>query len=170
MRLWEAPEAKDLGALVRFHGGLYKKEYRYDRRFESYVAKGLADMVLRYDSARDRLWLEKSGGHIIGSVAIVHRSRTSAQLRWFLVAPAFRWKGLGKRLMGAALRFARSAGYRTVFLWTTSELDAARHVYEGAGFRRTARRTHGVWGRKNITEERYQLKLRQATASASGTR
>lgn len=153
------PGQKDLGALVRFHEEIYWKEYRYDRRFGAYVAKGLADMALRHDDDRDRLWLVKRGGRIIGSIAIVHHTRSSAQLRWFLVAPAFRRKGLGKRLMNAALRFARSAGYRSVFLWTTSELDAARHVYEDAGFRRTARKTHGVWGRRGITEERYSLRL-----------
>jgi len=97
------PGQKDLGALVRFHEEIYWKEYRYDRRFGAYVAKGLADMALRYDDDRDRLWLVRKKGHIIGSVAIVHRSRTSAQLRWFLVAPAFRRRGLGKRLMGQAL-------------------------------------------------------------------
>ena len=153
------PGLKDLGALVRFHEKIYWKEYRYDRRFGAYVAKGLADMVLRYDSARDRLWLEKRGGRIIGSVAIVHRSRTSAQLRWFLVALDHRGKGMGNRLMRQALRFARRAGYRAVFLWTTSELDAARRVYEGAGFRKSAQRTHDAWGRRNVTEERYAIRL-----------
>ena len=156
----------DVDALVRLHGELYWKEYRYDRRFEAYVAAGLTEMVLRYDAARDGLWILKEKGHIIGSVAIVHHSQRSAQLRWFLVAPAFRRKGLGKHLMKAALRFARSAGYREVFLWTTSELDAARHVYENAGFRKTARKTHAVWGRQNITEERYALKLRKTTPAA----
>jgi len=151
---------KDLGAVVRLHGELYKYEWRYDRRFEAYVAAGLERMARRYDAARDRLWLVKRRGRIIGSVAIVHHSRTSAQLRWFLVAPAFRRKGLGKRLVRKALRFARGAGYRTVFLWTTSELDAARRVYERAGFRRTAHKTHDAWGRRGITEERYSLGLR----------
>ena len=149
----------DVDALVRLHGRLYWKERRYDRRFEAYVAGGLADMVARYDSVRDSLWVVKEKGRMIGSVAIVHGSGARAQLRWFLVAPSHRGKGLGKRLMGAALRFARSAGYRSVFLWTTSELDAARHVYESAGFRRTSRKTHNVWGRRGITEERYSLRL-----------
>jgi GNAT superfamily N-acetyltransferase len=150
----------DVGALVALHGNLYWKEYRYDRRFEAYVAAGMAEMVLRYDAARDCLLIVKEKGQIIGSIAIVHQGRDRAQLRWFLVAPAFRRKGLGKHLMKAALRFARSAGYRSVFLWTTSELDAARHVYEGAGFRRTVRRTHDLWGRRKMTEERYMLDLR----------
>jgi GNAT superfamily N-acetyltransferase len=149
----------DVDALVRLHGGIYWKECRYDRRFKAYVAAGLAEMASGYDAARDCLWVVKEKGRIVGSIAIVHRPGTSAQLRWFLVAPRFRGKGLGKRLMGAALRFARSAGYRTVFLWTTSELDAARHVYEGAGFRRTARKKHSAWGRRGITEERYVLGL-----------
>ena len=149
----------DADALVRLHGELYWKEHRYDRRFEQYVAKGLETFMARFDRRRDRLWLVKDRGRIAGSIAIVHHTRASAQLRWFLVAPAFRQEGLGKRLMKAALRFARSAGYRTVFLWTTSELDAARHIYEGAGFRRTARKRHSVWGRRGITEERYSLRL-----------
>ena len=166
MKLTAGWAPADVGALTKLHGALYWKEYRYDRRFEAYVAKGLAEMVLRYDAARDSLWVLKEKGRIVGSIAIVHHTRTSAQLRWFLVAPAFRQKGLGKRLLGAALRFARSAGYKTVFLWTTSELDAARHVYENAGFRKTARKTHAVWGRQNITEERYALKLRKTTPAA----
>ncbi len=149
----------DIAALVRLHGEIYWKEHRYDRRFREYVAAGLAGLVSGYDAARDSLWLVKQKGRIIGSIAIVHRPRRCAQLRWFLVAPASRGKGLGKRLMSAALRFARSAGYRSVCLWTTSELDAARHVYESAGFRRTARRTKSAWGRRAVTEEKYSLRL-----------
>ena len=45
----------------------------------------------------------------------------------------------------SSVRFARSAGYRTVRLWTQSELLAARRIYARAGFACVAEEPrHGV--------------------------
>ncbi len=148
----------DVGALVRLHGVLYAEERGWDATFEAYVAAGLADFVRSFRPARDRIWLAEARGRIIGSIAIVGRSRTTAQLRWFLVVPRHRGKGLGTDLMARALRFCRARGFGTVFLWTTSELAEAARVYGRFRFRRTARRTHSLWGTR-ITEERYERSL-----------
>ena len=149
----------DAGSLTALHGVLYAREYGYDRTFEAYVAAGLAEFVRRFRPDRDRLWLAEAGGRVVGSIAIVGRARKSAQLRWFLVDPAHRGRGLGTRLMRAALRFCRDRGYRRVLLWTTSELEEASRLYVRFGFVRTAVKTHTVWG-KRVTEERYDLDLR----------
>ena len=149
----------DIGALIELHGTLYSREYGYDRSFEAYVAAGLAELVRKFDPARDRLWLVESEGRVIASVAIVGRAKDSAQLRWYLVHPDFRGRGLGRRLLRAAVRFCKSRGRRRIYLWTTGELVAARHLYTGAGFRLTRKKTHDIWGRKNETEERYDLVL-----------
>jgi ribosomal protein S18 acetylase RimI-like enzyme len=60
--------------------------------------------------------------------------------------------------MSEALQFCREQGYATVFLWTTSELSAARRLYTSFGFRKTEEKTHAIWG-KEVTEERYDLHL-----------
>ena len=80
----------DIGALIELHGTLYSREYGYDRSFEAYVAAGLAELVRKFDPARDRLWLVENQGRVIASVAIVGRAKDSAQLRWYLVHPDFR--------------------------------------------------------------------------------
>ena len=91
-------------------------------------------------------------------MAIVAASAETAQLRWFLVDPSARGAGLGKRLLGEALSFARQAGYRDVILWTVSALPAAAHLYRSAGFRKVEERPGRMWG-VEVVEEKYALRL-----------
>lgn len=148
----------DLGRVVEMHGELYAREYGLDRTFEGYVAVGLGEFAVGFDGSRDRLWLAEEGGRLLGSVAIAGRDGVTAQLRWFLVHPAARGSGLGGRLLNEAVGFCRARGFRSVFLWTISELKAAAHLYRRAGFTPTERKTHDIWGAPH-TEERYDLEL-----------
>jgi ribosomal protein S18 acetylase RimI-like enzyme len=137
---------------------LYAREYGYDETFEAYVAEGLAEFMQSFSPHKDRIWLAETNGQIIGSIAIVGRSRVEAQLRWFLVHSDFRRLGIGKELLQNALRFCKEHRYKSLFLWTTSELSAVGHLYTSFGFRKTEERTHEIWG-KRATEEKYQLGL-----------
>jgi len=148
----------DIGYLTYLHGIAYAKEYGYDQTFEAYVAGGLAEFVQSFNPHKDRIWLAETNDRIIGSITIVGHSKLEAQLRWFLVHSDYRGLGIGRKLLKEALRFCKECGYETVFLWTTSELNAAHHLYTGVGFKRTEEKTHEIWG-KMITEERYDLHL-----------
>ena len=99
----------DLGAVVRLHGVVYAREYGFDATFEAYVAGPLAEFVRR-GSERDRLWIAECGGQLVGCIAIVGTSETEAQLRWFLVDPSARGRGLGKRLLEEAVSITGLAG------------------------------------------------------------
>jgi ribosomal protein S18 acetylase RimI-like enzyme len=148
----------DLGRVVALHGELYAREHGFDLGFEAYVAGTLAEFALRA-GRRERLWLAESAGEIVGCVAIVESSPDAAQLRWFLVAPEARGRGLGQRLLGEALAFARAAGYASIMLLTVSALTVAARLYRAAGFERTESRALRAWGR-DVVEERYELRLR----------
>jgi len=152
----------DLGYLVYLHGTLYANEYQLDHTFEGYVAAGLGEFAKSYDERKDRLWLAETDRGIVGSIAIAGgptgSAGKSAQLRWFLVHPEQRGSGLGKRLVQVALDFCRDCEFESVFLWTLSDLLAAAHLYQQAGFRRTEQNTHVIWGSLR-TEERYDLAL-----------
>jgi ribosomal protein S18 acetylase RimI-like enzyme len=148
----------DIGYLTYLHGIVYATEYQYDITFEAYVAGGIADFIQSFKPARDHIWLAEAHRRIIGSIAIVGRSKSKAQLRWFFVHPDCRGHGVGKTLLKEALRFSKRRKYKTIFLWTTSELDAARHLYIDAGFRKTGERRHTIWG-KRVKEERYEVRL-----------
>lgn len=148
----------DLGEIVRLHGVLYAEEYHLDNTFEAYVAGPLSEFVLTEDREGQRIWVVEVAGKVVGCIAIVRNGESVAQLRWFILTPETRGKGLGKHLMEEAVNYCRRAGYNRIILWTFSELETAIALYRRWGFEKTEEKTHHTWGR-DLTEEKYELSL-----------
>jgi ribosomal protein S18 acetylase RimI-like enzyme len=146
----------DIGYLTYLHGTLYSKEYGYGVDFETYVAAGLAEFKKQFDPARSRMWVCDYKQRMVGAIVLVNRG-DSAQLRYFLIDPAFRGIGLGQKLMKLFMKFLRESGYRHVYLLTTHEQEAAAHLYKSYGFKLTNEEpVTGVFG-KPVREQRYDL-------------
>ena len=151
-------EPGDIGYITYLHGLLYSQEYGLDYTLEGYVAAGLAQFVQTFDPRKDCLWIAEMEGQMVGSIDIAGQAHGEAQLRWFLVHPSCRGRGLGLTLLKNALQFCRERQFKSVLLWTFSDLEAAAHLYQSVGFRKTEQKTHSLWGR-TLTEERYDLLL-----------
>ena len=140
---------------------------------KSHVAKYPADrsrsalIPLLMLLQRERGWIVERDGENVGSVFVVEKSTTIAQLRLLIVAPAARGAGIGRRLVAECIAFARGAGYRKLMLWTNGGLDAARHLYEEAGFRLTREERHRSFG-KDLVGQTFVLDLARVVA-AQGT-
>jgi DNA-binding MarR family transcriptional regulator/GNAT superfamily N-acetyltransferase len=148
----------DIGYIIYRHGVIYAKEYQLDETFEAYVAKYMAEFINNYDPTKEKLWIVEIGTEIIGSIAIVKVNDKIAQLRWLLVEPHMRNKGIGAKLMYEALNFCKNRGYQKVILGTFSALIIARKLYEKNGFQLVESKTHPIWG-QNLTEEQWELIL-----------
>ena len=151
-------EPGDVGYVIHLHGSLYAREFGLDHTFEADVARGLGEFAKGYDSSKDLFAVAEIDGRIVGSIVIAAESDQLAKLRYFLVHPGARGHGLGRRLIQQALDFCRERGFRTVWLWTISELKTAAHLYREAGFEITEEKTHEIWGAIR-TEQRYDLTL-----------
>ena len=147
----------DLGYLIYRHGVLYAAEYGFDSTFEAYVAEPLGRFG-RTRTARECLWVADLDGRAVGWIAVVKADETTAQLRWFLVEPEARGKGIGRKLIGDALRFCRDAAYERVILWTVAQLTAAARLYAEFGFVAVEEKAGGHCG-PQTQELRYELSL-----------
>jgi DNA-binding MarR family transcriptional regulator/GNAT superfamily N-acetyltransferase len=149
----------DMGWVTHRHGVLYWQEYGYDERFEALVAKVVAVFIRTLEPARERCWIAEKDGEIVGSVFLMKKSATVSQLRLLYVEPSTRGLGIGSRLVDECIRFARGARYRKMTLWTQSELLAARHIYQKAGFTLTSEQQHDSWGRRGLVAQVWDLAL-----------
>ena len=148
----------DIGYITYRHGVIYANEYQLDKTFEAYVAKYMAEFIENYDPAKDKLWIVEKGTEIVGSIAIVKKDNKTAQLRWLLVEPHIRNKGIGIKLMHEAISFSKSQGYQKIILGSFSDLKIARKLYIKNGFKLIGSKTHHTWG-QDLTEEQWEMIL-----------
>jgi GNAT superfamily N-acetyltransferase len=153
------PHAGDLGWIVHRQGLLYAEEWGYNEHFEALAAEIVADFVKHLRPAKERCWIAEKNGEIAGSVLLVRGSDAVAKLRLLYVEPSARGAGIGARLIDECITFAKRARYKTLTLWTQSELVAARRLYKKAGFTMTGKKSHDSFGRVGLVAETWDLAL-----------
>jgi DNA-binding MarR family transcriptional regulator/N-acetylglutamate synthase-like GNAT family acetyltransferase len=156
--LLREPGPGDLGWMVGRNGAVYAAEYGWDQSYEALVARIVADFAQHHDPARQRAWIAEVDGEPVGCVLCVRRDEDTAQLRILLVDPAARGLGIGARLVEECIRFARTAGYRSLVLWTNDVLVSARRVYEAAGFELVDEEAHHSFGH-DLVGQMWRLDL-----------
>lgn len=145
----------DFGYIIYLHGKLYNEEYQFGMIFEQYVAESLDEFYKKFDPATNRVWVCEHNKKIIGFMSLMNRG-TAAQLRYFIIEPAYRGIGLGKKLMMLFMESLKSCGYTSAYLLTTHELKAAASLYTRHGFKLTEEKTSSAFG-KPLLEHRYDL-------------
>ncbi|HWA80346.1 MAG TPA: helix-turn-helix domain-containing GNAT family N-acetyltransferase, partial [Acetobacteraceae bacterium] len=148
----------DIGWIVHRQALLYAQEYGWDETYEALAAEIGAEFLRAFDPKRDRAWIAEQGGAIVGSVFVVRVSDEVARLRLLYVEPHARGSGLGRRLVGECIRFARLKGYRKLTLWTNDVLAAARRIYQDAGFTLIAEERHHSFG-KDLVGQNWERVL-----------
>lgn len=128
-------EPGDAGWIISRHGALYAADEGYDIRFEALVADILGRFIQTRDPERERAWVAARCGERLGSIFCVEDSEEVARLRLFLVEPAARGMGLGKRLLRECMAYAKARGYRRMVLWTHESHRAACALYAAHGWR-----------------------------------
>jgi len=149
-----------IGEITQMHAVYYHENWGFDITFETQVGRELSEFLANFQKGRDGFWAARSDNRFAGAVAIDGSlTRTEgARLRWFIVEPGSQGSGIGRRLIEHALAFCREAHHKTVFLWTFKGLEAARRLYEQAGFVLDEEHDVEQWGGV-IREQKFVLTL-----------
>lgn len=158
----------DMGWVISRQSMLYTKEYGWDGTYEALAARICADFIDHFSPARERCWIAERDGEPLGCIFLVHHPEyeDTAKLRLLHVEQAARGMGLGKALVNECVRFARSAGYKRITLWTQSILKAAHHLYAQAGFQLTNEQPHHSFG-KDLVGQTWNLELHPDEGNSS---
>lgn len=147
-----------IGRVGELHGRYYATAWGSGAPFEILLTREFCDFIESYEPAKDLVLSAHIGGVLVGSISMLGRKPGpgEAQLRFFIVDPAYHGWGAGKALLASALGWCRERGFLKVFLWTVDNLPQSRGLYEKAGFRVTER---CIDDRYTVSRENLRMEL-----------
>jgi ribosomal protein S18 acetylase RimI-like enzyme len=149
----------DAEGIADLHDRVYREEYGLDSRFRASVARTLDDAVAAgWPERSGAVWLIDGEGGLSGCLGLMVEEHRVGRVRWFVLAPELRGRGLGRALVAELVEEARAAGMRRLVLETFSALTAAARIYRGVGFRVVWEQATDKWG-PEITYQGYEAEL-----------
>ncbi|MDB0047733.1 GNAT family N-acetyltransferase [Porticoccaceae bacterium] len=144
-----------LAKLCAMQTEYYAREWGFNHLYESVVASDIGEFLQRYNADRDFVQLVLHAGEVKGGIVIDSQDGKLAQLHWFILHNELKGLGVGKMLIKAAMQFIKARGFPQVYLTTFEGLNAARHLYEAAGFILAEEQLASTWGR-TVKEQRFE--------------
>lgn len=153
-RIVEGYQPGCIGDVASLHARFYARHSGFGVFFERKVATELAAFAESLPDPNKALWLYVQNGRSLASLAIDGDAATRvAHLRWFIVDDSLRGAGIGRQLIEHAMAFV-DRHFDETYLWTFKGLDAARHLYDSAGFHLTDEAEGQQWG-ATVVEQRF---------------
>ena len=154
-------QISDQNPVNRLITGIMNQEFREDK--SAYPTDDLADILRTYGGLGEAFFVATNDEEIVGTVAIKKEDDRIALLRRLFVAPTYRKRQIGLKLIDRALKFCDEVGYQEVVFKTTSGMKAAIQSCQKRGFVQRAKLELGT-----IELLKFSISLRNCIKEISG--
>ncbi len=107
--------------------------------YDQTVAAELANLEEHFPQPRSVFFVARMDGRVVGTTAVQEAGKGRAVLKHQYVHADYRRRGIGAKLLDAALVYCRVCGYREVQLETAPWMQQAQRLYRSRGFREISR-------------------------------
>ena len=115
------------------------RRFRLDIPGTAYYDEALDHLSAYYRQPGRAYYVLLEDGAVVGGIGLAEFRGDCCELQKLYLADAVKGRGLGYDLIRHIEEKARELGYRSVYLETHTNLAAAIHVYERAGYREIPR-------------------------------
>ncbi|AXS39372.1 GNAT family N-acetyltransferase [Breoghania sp. L-A4] len=126
-----------IGRIIEMHARYFARSWNFQQGFEARLAQDLGTFFESFNPQRDFVLAALEDDRISGSIVIdsgdVRGTENQAELRWFIVDSPGR--GVGRRMLAAAMDHVDRAGFASCRLSTFQDPEEARRLYEEFDFR-----------------------------------
>ena len=127
----------DGGAVKKLITGIMDGEFREEKAALS--LEDLQNLEASYGNFGEAFFVAEDSKKIIGTIAVKREDDRIALIRRIFVAPEYRKKQIGLRLLNRAIEFGKEVGYRELIFKTTSRMSAAIELVKKRGFQSRAK-------------------------------
>lgn len=152
-----------LGRCIDLHMRYYSEKSGFGKQFELDMAASLESLLRRIEDPHNEAFVAVSDGLVVGTIFVEGSHQTAAdnqttrkvaRMRAFIVDSNYHGRGLGRALIRKAISFIDENDFDETQLWTFKGLDAAKALYESAGFIVESEGIGTRWG-PEVTEQLY---------------
>ena len=94
----------DASRVVLLHFNIFQEQFNFNGVFEKYVIYAMLGIL---DDTENRILVAVNGDEVVGSIAVVKKSDSVAQLRLLSVSPKVQGQGIGNKLMKISMSLCK---------------------------------------------------------------
>ncbi len=129
--------AEDGEPVKRLIGQIMDGEFQAEK--QAFSQEDLNSLQDSYGKLGEAFFVAEDGKKIVGTVGVKREDDRVALIRRIFVAPDYRRKKIGLRLLNRAIEFCEEVGYKELIFKTTSRMSHAIELVQGQGFQSRAK-------------------------------